>query len=124
MFDFNETISSLALAEISSKGRKKILGLTCKLHLCWENLTQFSLLKLGLLTTPTLWGILISDQIPCRIQIGSSIPRSTIFRFEIFCFNVTDLKKRQIIFGNMTSKNRIVLEDLNLLHYLRCLGKV
>ena len=104
MFAFNEAISSLAIAEISSKGRKKILGLTSKLLLCWKNLTEFSLLKLGLLTTPTLWGILISDQIPCKIQIGSSIPRSTIFGFEIFCFNATDLKKQQIIFGNMTSR--------------------
>ena len=82
---FNEIISNLGLLEIPLKGRKYT----------WSNMQDDPLLEqidwvftsanwisvypdtlLLPLTRPT------SDHIPCKIQIGTNIPKAQVFRFE------------------------------------------
>lgn len=84
---FNEIISNLDLLEIPLKGRK----------FTWSNMRNGPLLEQIDWVFPTSnWTsdfpntLLLpmarptSDHIPCRIQIGTSIPKAQIFRFENF----------------------------------------
>ena len=84
---FNEIISNLGLMEIPLKGR----------NFTWSNMQSVPLLEQidWVFTTPN-WtcdfpntlllpmAIPPSDHILCKIQIGTSIPKAQIFKFEIF----------------------------------------
>ena len=84
---FNEIISNLGLMEIPLKGR----------NFTWSNMQSVPLLEQidWVFTTPN-WTcdfpntLLLpmarptSDHIPCKIQIGTFIPKAQIFRFKIF----------------------------------------
>jgi hypothetical protein len=82
---FNEIISNLQLQEIPLKGRSYT----------WSNMQQEPLLEqLDWCFTSSNWIIdypktlmlplarTISDHTPCQVQIGTSIPKAKIFRFE------------------------------------------
>jgi exonuclease III len=84
---FNEVISNLGLLEIPLKGRK----------FTWSNMQNEPLLEqIDWVFTSVKWisefpnTLLLpmarptSDHIPCKIQIGTSIPKAQVFRFENF----------------------------------------
>ena len=84
---FNEVISNLGLLEIPLKGR----------NFTWSNMQSEPLLEqIDWVFTSINWisdfpnTLLLplarptSDHIPCKIQIGTSIPKAQVFRFEIF----------------------------------------
>jgi DNA repair ATPase RecN len=84
---FNEIISNLGLLEIPLKGRK----------FTWSNMQDEPLLEqIDWVFTSVNWifefpnTLLLpmarptSDHIPCKIQIGTSIPKAQVFRFENF----------------------------------------
>lgn len=96
MLKFNDAISALALVEIPIKGRS----------FTWSNMQQAPLLeKLDLIFSSESWtdkypntlvwplARPISDHIPCVIQIGTEIPKSTIFRFENYWMQHSDFKE-------------------------------
>lgn len=85
MLKFNEAINALGLVDIPLKGRK----------FTWSNMHEIPLLeKLDWFFSSESWTLTyantlvkplakpISDHTPCRIQTGTNIPKSTIFRFE------------------------------------------
>jgi len=82
---FNEIISNLGLLEIPLKGRKYT----------WSNMQDNPLLeKIDWVFTSANWisvypdTLLLplarptADHIPCKIQIGTNIPKAQVFRFE------------------------------------------
>jgi len=82
---FNEIISNLGLLEIPLKGRKYT----------WSNMQDDPLLEqIDWVFTSANWisvypdTLLLplarstSDHIPCKIQIGTNIPKAQVFRFE------------------------------------------
>lgn len=83
-FHFNEAIGHLSMTEISIKGHAYT----------WSNMQQHPLLEQLDWFFTVDWTIdyrntlvlplakPISDHIPCKVVIGTSIPRSNIFRFE------------------------------------------
>jgi hypothetical protein len=84
---FNEIISDLGLQEIPLKGRS----------FTWSNMQQNPLLEqLDWCFTSVNWtsdypntlmlplSRTTSDHTPCKIQIGTAIPKAKIFRFENF----------------------------------------
>ena len=83
---FNEIISNLGLLEIPLKGS----------NLTWSNMQSLPLEQIDWVFTTPNWTCdfpntlllpmarLTSDHIPCKIQIGTSIPKAQIFRFENF----------------------------------------
>jgi len=84
---FNDIIGHLGLIELPLKG----------IAFMWSNMQQSPLLEqLDWFFTSVHWTTSFpdtlvlplarttSDHIPCKISVGTSIPRSTIFRFEIF----------------------------------------
>jgi exonuclease III len=84
---FNEIISNLGLLEIPLKGR----------NFTWSNMQSDPLLEqIDWVFTSANWTcnfpntLLLpmarptSDHIPCKIQIGTSIPKAQVFRFENF----------------------------------------
>jgi endonuclease/exonuclease/phosphatase family metal-dependent hydrolase len=84
---FNEIISNLDLQEILLKGR----------NYTWSNMQQEPLLEeLDWCFTSSNWisnypnTLLLpmarttSDHVPCMVQIGTSIPKASVFRFESF----------------------------------------
>jgi hypothetical protein len=86
-FIFNEVISHLGLVELPIKGRSYT----------WSNMQQDPLLvQLDWFFTSTSWTLQfpntivnplakpVSDHIPCVIDIGTKIPKASIFRFENF----------------------------------------
>ena len=85
MYSFNEAINKLALIEIPLKGR----------NFTWSNMQDAPLLERidqcftsehWTLTYPSTMALPLarttSDHVPIVIKIGTSIPRSKIFRFE------------------------------------------
>jgi hypothetical protein len=85
IFTFNDIISNLGLQEIPLKGRKYI----------WSNMQEDPLLEqIDWCFTSANWiqsypNTLVlplskptSDHTPCKIQIGTTIPKAQIFRFE------------------------------------------
>ena len=87
MDTFNDIINHMALAEIPLKGRQ----------FTWSNMQQSPLLvQLDWCFTSANWTLdypntlllpmvkPTSDHTPCYIQIGTSIPKDNIFRFENF----------------------------------------
>jgi hypothetical protein len=85
VFTFNEIISSIGLQEIPLKGK----------NYTWSNMQEDPLLEqIDWCFTSTHWisaflnTLMLplsrptSDHTPCRIQIGTSIPKAQIFRFE------------------------------------------
>jgi hypothetical protein len=90
---FNSIISNLGLQEIPLKGRK----------FTWSNMQQEPLLEqLDWCFTSTNWisghpntlmipiARVTSDHITCVIQIGTSVPKAQIFRFENYWLNHPD----------------------------------
>lgn len=84
---FNSILSNLGLQEIPLKGRK----------FTWSNMQQESLLEqLDWCFTSVIWtsvypntlmypmSRVTSDHTPCVVQIGTSVPKAQIFRFENF----------------------------------------
>jgi len=84
---FNEVISNLGLLEIPLKGR----------NYTWSNMQSVPLLEqIDWVFTSSNWistypnTLMLpmarptSDHTPCKIQIGTSIPKSEVFRFENF----------------------------------------
>lgn len=84
---FNDAIGHLGLVELQLKGRA----------FTWSNMQQDPLLEqLDWFFTSANWTVeypdsevlpmakITSDHIPCKVSIGSRIPRSNIFRFENF----------------------------------------
>lgn len=84
---FNEAIGHLGLVELQLKGRA----------FTWSNMQQDPLLEqLDWFFTSVNWTVeypdsevvplakITSDHIPCKVSIGTRIPRSSIFRFEKF----------------------------------------
>jgi endonuclease/exonuclease/phosphatase family metal-dependent hydrolase len=84
---FNNIISHLGLVEIPIKGRS----------FTWSNMQSSPLLEqLDWVFTSSSWSsrfpmtVVIplakttSDHLPCKIQIGTNIPKANIFRFENF----------------------------------------
>ena len=97
MLAFNEAISALALVEIPIKGREYT----------WSNMQNAPLLeKLDWVFSSESWTSTypntmvtplskpISDHTPFNIQIGTSIPRSTLFRFENYWLSHHDFKEK------------------------------
>ena len=87
IFIFNDVIGHLGLVELPIKGRSYT----------WSNMQKNPLLEqLDWFFTSINWTThypntmvqplarITSDHIPCKISIGTSIPRSNIFRFENF----------------------------------------
>ena len=85
MLKFNEAISTLGLVEIPLKGREYT----------WSNMQDAPLLqKLDWIFTYESWtnsfpitlaiplARPISDHTPCPVQIGTTIPKASIFKFE------------------------------------------
>lgn len=96
MLLFNEAISNLGLVELPLKGRKY----------SWSNMQDNPLLeKLDWFFTSASWMTTfpdtmvlplarpISDHLPCMVKIGTSIPKSNIFRFEFFGSSIALSKK-------------------------------
>lgn len=96
MLHFNDAIHSLALVEIPSKDRS----------FTWSNMQTAPLLeKLDWIFTSEHWTItfpnttvrtlakITSDHTPCCIEIGTTMPKSKIFRFEFFWLEHQDFKK-------------------------------
>lgn len=88
---FNEIISNAGLVEIPLKGR----------NFTWSNMQEQPLLQqLDWVFTSTAWTLkfphtmvtatskYISDHAPCQISIETSVPKSSIFRFENFWVEV------------------------------------
>jgi hypothetical protein len=86
-FVFNDIISQLGLVEIPIKGRA----------FTWSNMQDDPLLEqLDWFFSSIHWTCTypntlvqplakpISDHVPCKVSIGTSIPKSNIFRFENF----------------------------------------
>ena len=84
---FNDVIGHLGLIELPLKGRS----------FTWSNMHQDPLLEqLDWFFTSANWSLtypntlvlpmakITSDHIPCKISIGTSIPKTSIFRFENF----------------------------------------
>jgi len=84
---FNEVISNLGLLEMPLKGR----------NYTWSNMQSVPLLEqIDWVFTSSNWistypnTLMLpmarptSDHTPCKIQIGTSIPKSEVFRFENF----------------------------------------
>jgi hypothetical protein len=89
-FIFNNIISHLGLIELPIKGRSYT----------WSNMQDVPLLEqIDWFFTSVAWtGVfpfsvvlplarITSDHLPCRVHIGTSIPKANIFRFENFCLN-------------------------------------
>lgn len=87
MMIFNSIISNLGLLELPLKGRS----------FTWSNMQDCPLLQqLDWFFTTVSWSAsfpktmvkpltrLISDHVPCVVQIGTSIPKADLFRFENF----------------------------------------
>lgn len=85
MLQFNAVISHLGLVDIPLKGRKYT----------WSNMQDNPLLeKLDWFFTSASWTLsypntlafplarVTSDHVPCVIQIQTSMPKSSLFRFE------------------------------------------
>jgi hypothetical protein len=96
MLILNEAISNLGLVEIPLKGRK----------FTWSNMQQSPLLeRLDWFFSYSSWtssypSTLVfplvkptSDHVPCVISIGTTIPKTKIFRFENYWLQYTDFKK-------------------------------
>lgn len=90
---FNNIISHLGLIELPIKGRSYT----------WSNMQDSPLLEqVDWFFTSVAWtsqypftlilplAKITSDHLPCKIQIGTSIPKANIFRFENFWFNHPD----------------------------------
>lgn len=101
MLSYNEAINAQALVEIPLKGRS----------FTWSNMQQAPLLeKLDWAFSSESWTLQypktlaiplakpISDHCPYVIQVGTNIPKSSIFRFEYYWLNHHDFKEivRQI----------------------------
>ena len=83
---FNEIISNLGLMEIPVKAS----------NFTWSNMQSLPLEQIDWVFTTPNWTCdfpnilllpmarLTSDHIPCKIQIGTSIPKAQIFRFQNF----------------------------------------
>ena len=93
MLAFNEAISSLSLIEIPIKGR----------NFTWSNMQDWPLLeKIDRCFTSENWTLsypatlahplakTTSDHVPFMVKIGTSIPKSHIFRFENFWLEHND----------------------------------
>ena len=96
MLLFNEAISNLGLVELPLKGRKY----------SWSNMQENPLLeKLDWFFTSAAWMTSyldstalpmakpIYDHLPCMIKIGTSIPKSKVFRFENYWLNHSSFKQ-------------------------------
>jgi hypothetical protein len=87
---FNSIISHLGLVKIPLKGRKftcsnmQASRLLEQLDWCFSSLTWTSH-YLNTLLIPL--AKTVSDHIPCKVQIGTKIPKAHSFRFEIFWIN-------------------------------------
>jgi endonuclease/exonuclease/phosphatase family metal-dependent hydrolase len=90
MFLFNEIIAHLGLLELPLKGRA----------FTWSTMQEAPLLEqVDWFLTSTNWIIdypqtmvlplakTASDHVPCVVQIGTSIPKVNIFRFENYWVN-------------------------------------
>ena len=87
MLTFNDVIQHLGLIELPIKGRR----------FTWSNMqTQPLMQQLDWFFTSAAWTVAypntlvlplaksVSDHIPCKVQIGSTIPKASLFRFENF----------------------------------------
>jgi hypothetical protein len=127
-FIFNDAIGQLGLIELPLKGRAYT----------WSNMQQDPLLEqLDWFFTSVNWTTTypntsvhpmskpISDHIPCKIMIGSHIPKSRIFRFENFWSDLpgfTDTFKQSCLFPGQVRNNSAATLSLklkNLRHSLK-----
>ena len=96
MLLFNEAISNLGLVELPLKGRQY----------SWSNMQENPLLeKLDWFFPSAAWMTSypdtialplsrpISDHLPCLIKVGTSIPKSMVFRFENFWLKHSSFKE-------------------------------
>jgi hypothetical protein len=94
---FNDAIGHLGLVELQLKGRA----------FTWSNMQSDPLLEqLDWFFTSANWTIafpntevlplakITSDHIPCKVAIGTNIPRSNVFRFENYWAERTDFLSR------------------------------
>ena len=107
MLRFNSLLQQLDLVEIPLKGR----------NFTWSNMQDSPLLeKLDWIFTSANWTLtfpntqahplagVTSDHIPIHIQIGSDIPKASIFRFEIIGLSLMDFMRLSYNVGTETNR--------------------